>query len=97
MIRAVVEYARDDTKPLPPILAKARRCMQWHCLPANGGEREQPAGILDKMTTAINIYDAVTDYEANGKKAGEMAKWRNDRIEYDRIIRRLRKAGLYNG
>ena len=39
---------------------------------------EQPAGLLKKIKQVGNVYKAYTRYEAEGKKPGEMAKWKKE-------------------
>jgi len=54
---AAADYAEGKTTP-PDELRLAFRCQQWGTLPCSGGLLDQPAGLVDRMTIAINVYDA---------------------------------------
>lgn len=43
----------------PDELHLAFRCQQWNVLPNPGGLLDQPAGLVDKMTTCLNVYNAM--------------------------------------
>lgn len=56
---------------MPSLLRTALRCIRWNCLPEAGGERDQPAGLLDKLGVLINIYESAQAYN----QATDKAKW----------------------
>ena len=53
--------AAADTKgaAVPPELEQAWECMRYNALPNPGGLRDQPAGLIRRMTTASFYYDAM--------------------------------------
>lgn len=42
----------------PRLLVMAWDCKRWGALPEGGGLLDQPAGLLGKMATIENVYDA---------------------------------------
>lgn len=61
-------------------------CEQYKSLPMSGGLLDQPAGLMKKIRMALNVYHAVKVYERDGKKAGEMAKWRREHEDIWNIV-----------
>jgi hypothetical protein len=55
---AAAEYADDPLGEPPPDLKLAIMCARWNCLPYEGGLMDQPAGTINRMSVAKNIYDA---------------------------------------
>lgn len=53
----------QHAKP-PYVLYLAWHCHRWGALPIAGGVLDQPAGLLDKMAFAENIYNTIKSYEA---------------------------------
>ena len=58
---AAADYA-EGKGDAPPELRLAFRCQQWNSLPVSGGILDQPAGLVDKMTVAINVYHGMKAY-----------------------------------
>jgi hypothetical protein len=61
---AVADYAESigskDCPPPPEPLALAFEAQRWGRLPNAGGLRDQPAGLLNRMGVALNVYQAYT-------------------------------------
>jgi len=43
-------------------------CQRWNTLPKAGGVLDQPAGLLDRMETALLVYEHLLVYDKAGKK-----------------------------
>lgn len=71
---------------LPPLLELGFDCEHYHALPLPGGIWDQPAGLLRKIRSAMNVYHAFKQYQRGGKKAGEMAKWRKENEDMWQIV-----------
>jgi hypothetical protein len=86
-------YAEDPDSNAPPReLRWAFRSEKWG-LPKAGGWLAQPAGLVDKMTTCLNAYNAIKAFNA-AENAGEFA---SSNPGYWKIIqsielRRLKRA-----
>lgn len=71
---AAADYAEGKSAP-PDELRLAFRCQQWNALPSAGGILDQPAGLVERMTVASNVYYAWKAYiERDPKKDKEFAK-----------------------
>ena len=81
----MADYAENHGS-LPKILRLARDCENFSALPRIGGILDQPAGLLMKIRVAMNVYRAYTAYERDGKKAGEMAKWKMENADLWEIV-----------
>jgi hypothetical protein len=57
MILAAVKYAEGKGPP-PPELELALAAERWGTLPETGGLRDQHAGEVQRMTTALNAFRA---------------------------------------
>ena len=65
MIQAVAAHCEDpDRNPPPRELQKAWQAQRWGVLPNDGGLRDQRAGEIERMTTALNIYEAYSAFLA---------------------------------
>ena len=74
MILAVADCA-DGKGPPPGELQLAWQARGWGALPEAGGLLDQPAGLLDRMSTCLHVYDAVTAYKKSpGGQEGEFSK-----------------------
>jgi hypothetical protein len=40
-------------------------CESWHSLPESGGILDQPAGLLHRMSSVLNVYNALKEYYAS--------------------------------
>lgn len=92
MILAAADYAegREGVSP-PPELQLAWNCKTWGALPNGGGLLDQPAGLVERMTAALNAYDTIRSMKA----AANIAVWQRSHPEMARIYARiseLRKA-----
>ena len=57
---------------------------------------DQPAGLLLRMRSAMNVYRAIGIYQRDGQKAGGMAKWRSENQDIWDIVQdvnRIRNNG----
>ena len=61
-------------------------CEQYKALPTSGGVLDQPAGLMKKIRMVMNVFHAFKRYNQEGKKAGEMAKWRQSHQDEWNII-----------
>ena len=82
---AVADYAENHGS-LPKILRLALDCEYFNARPRDGGILDQPAGLLMKIRVAMNVYRAYTAYGRDGKKAGEMAKWKMENADLWEIV-----------
>jgi hypothetical protein len=94
---AVAAYAEGKRDEPPPVLEYALNCALFGgaMMPENGGQRDQPAGMLRQMRMAMNYYNAWRDYLKNGKKAGAAGKWRAANPELAKLsdyIKQLRNS-----
>ena len=69
-IIACARCARDGSKA-PPILELAWHSERYHSLPESGGLLDQPAGVLNKMAIASNVYAAFVAF----KHSTHLAEW----------------------
>jgi hypothetical protein len=82
----------------PRLLQEAWQVKRWGVLPEAGGLRDQPAGLLAKMATVLDVYtankayyDALMTYDDPRQLAG----WESRNNEIMTIVRettRLREA-----
>jgi hypothetical protein len=70
MILAAAEYGEGNGDP-PPELELAFRCRRWNSLPESGGLNDQPAGLMQRLTVAENVYQAFSGMTT----ANDLAKW----------------------
>lgn len=63
---------------MPDLLELGFQVEQYHALPLAGGLYDQPAGLMRKIRQALNVYHAVKAEKQDGRKAGEVAKWRSE-------------------
>jgi len=59
---------------------------QYSALPLAGGLLDQPAGMLKKIRIVMNVFHSVKLYEQQGRKAGEMVKWKQEHEDAWNII-----------
>lgn len=92
MILAAADAAQDQGPP-PEELRMAWRCEKWG-MPRGQGWLNEPAGMVDKMTVALNVYNAFRAWR-NRPREGELGKsWLKDHPEIRKIVfdvRDLRK------
>jgi len=93
VILAAAAHAEDPKNPPPRELVWYWRTAEYG-LPYAGGWMKQPAGLLDRMTYAGRVYQAVREYREHGSEAGKAAQWRKDHPEMVKLldlVRELRK------
>ena len=74
MILAAADCAEGKGPP-PGELTLAWQAQSWQALPEAGGLRDQPAGLLERMSTALSVYDAFVAYKAvDGGHEDEFAR-----------------------
>lgn len=61
-------------------------CDRYQCLPLAGGVLDQPAGLMRRLRMVLNVYHALKRYLKEGKKPGEMARWRRENEEAWMIV-----------
>lgn len=64
---AAAEFAEDKGLP-PDELRLAFRCQQWGTLPCTGGLLDQPAGLVERMTIAINVYNSMKAWQQSAAR-----------------------------
>jgi len=72
-------------------------CERYKALPVGGGMRDQPAGLMRKIRRVLNVFNAFREYETRGKKAGEMAKWKQDNPECVAIMDEINELRAEHG
>lgn len=77
MILAAAAYAEGQGPP-PRELSLAQEFRRWGLPPRAGGLLDQPAGLLDRIYAAEQVYQAFAEYGAHGHKPGQMAKWKKE-------------------
>ena len=65
MIVAVADYVEGKIDNPPLILRYALQAKSYNTLPNSGGLRSQPAGMMLKMSAAINVYNAFKSFKSN--------------------------------
>jgi hypothetical protein len=85
MINAAL-CAGGDTAP-PYLLSLYWQCERFNSLPEAGGILDQPAGLLQKMSSLANIYDSHKAYYA----ASNVAKWADANPEAFRVVAMIRR------
>lgn len=73
MILAAADYAEDKGSP-PPDLEMGLRWRIYGTPPEAGGIRDQRAGEVSRITTLLNVYDAVR----NMRRSKNWAQWATD-------------------
>ena len=98
LILAVADFAeygnnpnREPDEPIfrpPPELLLAWKVQEWGSL-AVFGNQEIPAGLLNRMTTALNVYRAVISYIAGSN--ANFAEWAAKNPGYLEIVTDIRE------
>lgn len=80
-------------KGQPPYELKlAWQCRQFNCLPMSGGLLNQPAGLIDRMQIAYNIWEAVETRKKYGEEQAKFIKDRPDEFALCQMVEELRNA-----
>jgi hypothetical protein len=78
-------------------LQLAWQCERWGALPETGGVRDQPAGLLDRIATALNVYQAMDAWKnREGGKEGDWKKEHKKAWEIIQTVNKLRRDGKHN-
>jgi hypothetical protein len=88
---AAALYADGKGSP-PDELRLAFRCQQWGTLPHSGGLLDQPAGLVERMTIAVNVYNAWKSYITRDPKQ-DAAFFKSDAWQVAKSVLELRKHG----
>lgn len=85
MILAAADAAEGKGGP-PPELTWAWRSAAWG-LPGGRGWLNEPAGLVDRMTAALNTYNAVSSYRQ--RKPGSEGDWAAAHPVYWKIVQEV--------
>lgn len=87
----MVDYAEGKGPP-PQALVDGWRARQWG-LPEAGGRLDQPAGMVARMTHALNLYELWSGYLA-AEARGDGVQWKNSDPQRARAINDLLRDKL---
>jgi len=88
MILAAADHAENPKKhPPPPELELAWQCKALNTSPEPGGIRDQRAGEVRRMLTALNVYNAVKSY----RTSRNLNTWTDNYPEQWKIVEEVRK------
>jgi hypothetical protein len=59
--------AADGIGTMPAELQLGLICERWNALPEVGGILDQPVGLLEKMSAAVNVYNALLSEKNRGE------------------------------
>lgn len=94
-IRVAAQMGRypesDDNGETPPDLALGFRIQRWGHLPKAGGLDDQPPGLMDRVTTLLNVYEAHSAYRRALLNQVNMHKWEADNPQAARIMAAVRE------
>ena len=93
MILAAAACAEDDRVPPPPELAAYWKMKEYGLPPRTGGQDAQPAGLLDRMSAAANVYYAWKGL-AQAQKKGT---WQSQHPDQWRVCQQVMKLRSENG
>jgi hypothetical protein len=74
-------------------LTLAFSCKRWNCLPYAGGYLQQPAGLMNRMSTVMNVYEAFS----SRTQAKDWAAWAKENPQHEAIIQQIEKMRQNNG
>ena len=90
---AAADYAEGKGEA-PPELRLAFRCQQWNSLPVSGGILDQPAGLVERMTTALNVYNAMKSWkQVDQSKVSEFTRNNPDTWDIVQWVLEMRTHG----
>jgi len=88
MILAAADHAEDPKNyPPPPELELAWQCKAFGMSPEPGGLRDQRAGEIRRMLTALNIYNAVKSY----RQSRDLNAWTDNHPDLWKLVDEVRK------
>ena len=76
-------YALGEIEKPPHILHLALQSKSWGSLPEAGGLLDQPAGLIDNMTLAYNVFLAHKEMQS----AENLVQWMEQNPEQAEVIR----------
>ena len=79
---AAADAAEGKIEP-PPELQMAWDAKEYGVMPYKGARADQPAGLLKRMRTLSNIYDAFKGVQANSENLAEYRKTPQYKIYMD--------------
>jgi hypothetical protein len=87
--------ARDGAEA-PVELRLAWQVDRWHALPEAGGLLDQPAGLLQRMASMSNVYNA---FKIFAQSAGQLMQLANSQPQVLAIVRNIERLeeSLKNG
>lgn len=91
LILAAAHAARKKAPP-PQELQLAWNCQNYSSLPKAGGILDQPAGLLERMTAALNTYNSCKAFSKNSSNV-EWMKENGETIEFMSYLEQLEKDG----
>jgi hypothetical protein len=81
---------------MPPELELGLMCERWGTLPEAGGVLDQPYGLLQKMSYALNIYRAIQSEHHRGDIS--LVEWsKRNPDAYRTVVRMDKKMRSNNG
>jgi len=92
MILAAAACAEDDGPP-PPELAAYWKMKEYGLPPRTGGQDAQPAGLLDRMSAAANVYYAWKAMSQANKKG----TWMTENPDQWKVCQAVMKLRSENG
>jgi len=89
---AAADCAEGRGEP-PPALTLAWRCDRWHALPEAGGMRQQPYRLMQDMSAAANVYQAISAW----RSARNWADWSQANPQMWKVVAAVLKLRRANG
>jgi len=90
MILAVADCAEGKGPP-PGELILGWQARRWGALPEAGGLLDQPSGLLERMSTCLNVHDAMSAYKQSpGGHEGEFSASNPQAWAWVLMVRALR-------
>lgn len=89
LILAAADFAENPKHKPPPELTLALQCERWGALPEAGGLYDQPAGLLDRMSASLNVYQAFDNWKS--RKAGHEKDWTDNNPKAWAVIQDVNK------
>lgn len=72
-------------------------CQKYSTLPEAGGMRDQPAGDIERMTAASNVYNAVASWHRMFHGGGDIRRWQKHNASDWKTTQEWMKASDYYG
>ena len=81
--------AAEGVGTYPAELELALLCERWNSLPDPGGILDQKVGVLARMTTALNVFNAIRSEQNRGNM--KLAEWSRQYPDTYRTLIRVEK------